>query len=311
MEFLQFSTEKIVISTGKSEAKALYSNDQVRLDVKIANKALRTVNYAIRLYNNVLDRFVPWKAFQETVAELDEYKSEYSHRSRELVGEIKALMWKGINAYYLASKYIFKWTDAAIPLLTTYVALFNNHTVQKAYTQKDLLVEVLNSGEREMKAAQQAISDSSINFNRATGELTTLNSRFQNEFNEKSEYFQSKINDIRIGVYVGLSILGPLGIGIGAAVIESKYIPELKVLMAETEDFYDHLKAKVDQAFHDIENTKHKLNIEIAEIGELKIKTKETKTFIDLDDIPELRDTLRESAQNLIDSCNEYRRKHA
>lgn len=280
------------------------------LDIQTANKALKTSEDAIKLYSNVLDRVVPWKAFQQTLTKLDRYKEYYSPQSTQLIGEIKTLMNDGIDAYHRASKFVFKWSDVVIPLLSTYVELFNEHTVDKAHTQKDLLVEVLTEGLIEMKAAQQAIAESSISFNQATGKLTTLNSRFQVEFNEESEFFQSTIDKLYLGYYVGTAIFSYFGMTFALSALKEEYIPQLKEMLKETEDYYNHLKSKVDQAFHDIDDTKNKLNVEIVEIGELKIKTKETNSFIDLDDIPELRDTLVQSAQNLIDNCNEYRRKH-
>lgn len=77
------------------------------------------------------------------------------------------------------------------------------------------------------------------------------------------------------------------------------------------QSFYNNLKLQVEQAFRDIDGTKVKLNQEILQISELKTKAEETKTFVDLDDIPDLRDELIESGQSLMNKCNEYRRKHA
>lgn len=50
--------------------------------------------------------------------------------------------------------------------------------------------------------------------------------------------------------------------------------------------------------------------IEIWRIREFKIKTEETRVYLGIDDIPELHDTVIESAQHLIVKCNEYRSRH-
>lgn len=199
------------------------------MDLKTANKAVQTTDDAIKLYGKILDNILPWKAFNETLAELDKYKSDYSEKSAALIGDIKNLMKDGVNAYYHASEYIFGWCDLTTPILVKYQRLFNEHNPHVVYKQKAILVDALTKGVGEMQAAQDSISKSSLSFNGATGKLTTLNSRFQVEFVEKSEYYETKVKHIRIGAYVGSSLLGPIGLGIAAAVVELKYVPELRV----------------------------------------------------------------------------------
>lgn len=297
---------------GGIEARALKDiAKQVIGQLKTATDALKSTDDAIKLYGDILDNILPWKAFNETLAELDKYKDEYSEKSGEIIGDIKSLMKDGVNAYYHASGYIFGWCDNATPLLQRFVNLFNSASPHKAVEQKEILITVLTKGVDEMKSAQDSISDSSLSFNQATGKLTTLNSRFQVEFTEKSEFYETKVRNIRLGAYLGTAILGPIGLGIAAAIVEGKYVPELKDKMSEVEEFYKHLKVKVKDAFRDIDVTKNMLNLEIMEIGELKVETKETRAFLDLGDIPELRDTLMKSAESLIDNCDNYRKKHA
>lgn len=281
------------------------------LDGETTKAALKITDEALELYSKVLDSIVPWKAFNKTLVELDKYTDYYSQQSALLIGDIKVLMKNGIDAYYRATQLITGWCDTAIPLLTTYVDLFNDHTVEKANAQKYLLVQVLSNGITQMTAAQASVATSASSFNGAIGRLTTLNSRFQVEFGEKSAYFLSKVSKIRLATYLGSAFIGVIGLGIGAALIEFKYIPELKRQMGETQKFYDNLSEKVEQAFHDVDVTRGMLQKESQQIGDLKVKTEKTKTFIDLEYIPELRDTIIRSAQSLIRHCNEYRRKHA
>lgn len=119
------------------------------------------------------------------------------------------------------------------------------------------------------------------------------------------------MKDIRMGAYIGSAFFGIIGLGISAALVELKYIPELKEKMDEIQTFYENLKSKVDEASRNVEVTKNKLNKEIVEIGEIKVKTEETQAFADLDHIPELRDVLTQSGKGLINKCKIYRQKHA
>lgn len=82
-----------------------------------------------------------------------------------------------------------------------------------------------------------------------------------------------------MGAYIGSAFFGLIGLGISAALVELKYVPELKEKMVEIQSFYDNLRSTVDEASRNVEVTKNKLNKEIMQIGELKIKTEETQTF--------------------------------
>lgn len=146
---------------------------EVLADAETVNDALTVTDEILGLYIDVLDRAVPWRTFQQTLAALDKYRDDYSEESSKLIGYIKSLMSKGIDEYHRASNYMFRWCDEATPLISTYVDLFrNDHTVAKAHTQKDIMVDVLERGVTEMKTAQDAISQSSISFNGAAGHLT-------------------------------------------------------------------------------------------------------------------------------------------
>lgn len=59
-----------------------------------------------------------------------------------------------------------------------------------------------------------------------------------------------------------------------------------------------------------IDETKDRLKQEIRIIGDVKVATEETNTFISVDYVSELRETIVQSARNLIDKCNEYARRH-
>lgn len=281
----------------------------MRLVVETENKAINTIDGAIKLYSNVLDRIVPWKAFNETMVNLKSFKDKYSEQSAELVAEIRALLMEGISAYHRATQFIFEWANETIPLLTAYIELFDDYTANKAEKQKNILIEMLAKGAVEMKQAQAAITESSMSFNRATGKLTTLNTQFQIDSDEKSTYFKRKVDEMRL-IAANTIRFGPFMNALMAILNEVSFVPRVKKRISKSRKFFKGLRLKVEQAFRDVDVTKDLLNNEILEIGDLKVQTKETGAFIDLDAVPELRDTLVKSAQNLIQDCNDYRRKH-
>lgn len=196
------------------------------------------------------------------------------------------------------------------PLLKTYIKLFDGHNAAKAEVQKKMLIQVLDDGEKRMTEAQNNLGKSSSSFNSVAGKLTELQGRFAVEFNAESEYFQTKMSEIRLKGYIGGAWFGPIGVGIAAGVIEGKLIPEMLEKMGKIEKFYENLNEKMVKAFHDIDSTKKILKEEIHHIGLLKVKCKNTNSFVSLDGASELRDMVIKSVEDLIANCEEYRTRH-
>lgn len=219
-------------------------------------------------------------------------------------------MLNGIDAYFSASQCVYEWTGLAIPLLKAYIKLFGSYNEVNADAQRKMLLQVLTSGMKKLGDSQEDLKKSSRSFNGVAGKLVELNTRFEYEFNEKSEFVQTKVNQVRIGAYTGGALFGITGVTIAYFVAEGKLIPELMKKLESIQKFYDDLKGKADKAGEQIEDTKKTLHREIHHIGEIKTKTESTKSFVEMDHIKELRDEVIESAKTLIDGCNEYRQRH-
>lgn len=115
-----------------------------------------------------------------------------------------------------------RWTGLVMPLLGAYLKLFDSYNVENAAAQKKLLLRVLDDGIAKMTAAQDQLGKSSSSFNSCAGKLTTLQSRFEYEFDEKSEFVSSKITQMRIIGYSGGAIFGIPGLLISAWILEGK-----------------------------------------------------------------------------------------
>lgn len=202
--------------------------------------------------------------YSKVLTVLDKQKNDYSKQSAALVSEAKELMKDGIDAYHRASESIFGWCDEAISLLSAYVELFNDPTAEKSSTRKDLLIQVLETGATEMKAAQDTIFQSVHTFNRASGKLSTLDSKLAFQFEQNGE----------------------------------------------TGAFFVDLKSIVDHSIRDMDETKKTLIAEIKETKELDQKTQEFRSFVDVDELPELQEHFVRAALNLIDYFKDYRRTH-
>lgn len=78
----------------------------------------------------------------------------------------------------------------------------------------------------------------------------------------------------------------------------------LKEPLNSSEEFYRNLKVTVDQAANDIQQTKGKVNDKLQKIRDVKSRLAGAETFASADDVIK-------SAQNMIDNCNAYRKKHS
>ncbi|KAJ6642562.1 Hemolysin E [Pseudolycoriella hygida] len=286
--------------------------------IEITKEGIEALNQALDLYNKVLDQIIPWKTYEETVKELDRYREDYSNESAQLVGEVKTLIYDAEDNYYSATQSIYEWCSLTIRLLQIYLNLFNKRSTTTYEAQRALLISVLGDGIAKMSAGQAKLQQSSINFNNVAGKLTTLNARLTNEFSSKSSYFQSKVDQIRKEAYAGAAsgfVLGPFGLiisyAVAAGVVEGKLIPELEKRLDEVKSFFVKLHKTIDETNVNIDSTKTKLKNEIANIGELKVKTEETKELIPFDELDALRDNILESVNNLIKQCEAYQKSHA
>lgn len=271
-----------------------------KVAVETTKEVIEKAGKALDLYNQVLDRIVPWKTLKEKLNEMDKHQDEYALETIELFTAIKMFMASGIDAYFRSTKSIFDWTSSAIPELKTYIELFDKNGVDDAIAQKAILLKLLGDGIKSMNQAQNELDNSSANFNQIAGKLTSLKTRLDIEFHSKYDEHERNMSDL---------FSGSFGTVFPRRFVDKDYIPKLHEKMESIKAFYEALWQSVSAASDDILETKRKLQIEIRAIGELKVETEETKVFVDLDRV--LEEFVIQSVQNLIDKCNEFRQKHS
>lgn len=266
---------------------------------------------ALAMYDQLVERVIPWTTFNDFLIGLDKFREDYSSESALLISDIKTLITDGLGAYFSASQSVYEWAGMAATNLELYVKLFDHHDARRAAAQKKLLLELLESGIEKMTAAQKELGKSLQSFNSVNGELSTLRKRFEDEFDEKSEFFQAKIELIRSGSHFwGSSLFGLSGYFFGAEIGERKYVNQLKRELRKIEMFYYHLHLNIEQALNSIDDTKKMLGHEIEHITEIKIQIGDTQLFVNLDELADMRDTIIETAQGLVRKCEQYRKRH-
>lgn len=259
-----------------------------------------------------MDKIVPWKTFQETLDNLDKFRSDYSKEASNLMGGIKTTMMNGMDTYFGASQRIYEWCGLAVKVLPNFKKLFNGGETQAKFNaQKKILLLLLTNGIAKMTKAQEKLEACSTAFNEAAGKLDSLTRRLKADFDEKSEYYKTKISEIRKTAYQGGAPFMFLGIGIAAGVAEGKLIPDIKKKMASIEAYYNSLNGDISKTATDIDETKVKINEEIRAIGEMKTQAEEAQIYIEAEEGDGTMFTMIiESIDSLMTKATEYRERH-
>lgn len=278
-----------------------------------AKNGVEAADGALNLYNKYLDQLIPWGLFKETIQKLHQAVNHLSDEAGQLVGEIKTLLLNGMDEYHSSTEKVFEWCDLASRRLKKYLELFDRTEAGKdriIEAQKTILIKVLDDGINFMTVSQEKLHQASTSFNSASGKLTTLNQKLQHDLQQNSAYFDAQVAKIRTGVYSTAWIGGLIpGYTVAAIVVEGKLIPNLKKDFEMVKHHFESLKETVSKADVNITDTKKKLQDEIVVIGKLKTDTKDAKN--DIDDLGEFREFIEISVSKLIESCDEYMKRHS
>lgn len=88
-------------------------------------------------------------------------------------------------------------------------------------------------------------------------------------------------------------------------------MPELKARLQSIRNFYDNLKGKIHKVEQDMHGIGEKLAEEIKLIGNVKGQATTTKDIVDIDYDEDLRNFVIDAVQQLIDQCQNYRKRHS
>lgn len=283
----------------------------MKVYIKVAKVGIETANKAIDLYDDMTYRMLPWKEFDETVAELDKYRRDFSIESANQLGNVEYLLMEGLDAYFRSTQSVYEWAGLTVNLLETYVKLFDNYDASKTKAQKTILIKVFKNGVEKMARAQEQLEMSASRLHEAAGNLTALNTRLSDEFDSKSKFFNKTLSLIRVGgeafgVLADIPIIGQFA-KIPQNAIERRIISRLESTFQSIKTFYENTKVHIRKAFEDIQETKDKLNDEIRIIGDIKMQTEETSTDVELD--KELQHEAIDAANKLIEQCRSYRQR--
>jgi hemolysin E len=280
---------------------------------EFAKDAIESVEKALDVYNKVVDNLIPWDSYIETCKEIERFKSDYSNEAADLVGQAKTLLLDSQDAYFNSTQCIYKWCGITLNLVPIYIKNLDAGTNLDA--QRAILKQVITIGIKNIEDSIKNLNKSSESFNQLTGKLTSLGVRLDSDFDTKSAYFNSRIDDLRKKAYGGAAagaILGPFGLiisySIASGVLEGKLIPELKKQLEGVKKFFEELNKKVENTKSNIGGAKETIKDEIQSISDLETTSRTIDSLVEFD--TSLKDEMITLCNRLIDQCNAYQKRH-
>lgn len=169
---------------------------------------------------------------------------------------------------------------------------------------------MLGEGIEKMTQARKDLDKCSTSFNEAGAKLIALTIRFDAEFDEKSEFVESQILRTKILAYGGGAIFGIPGLLVAHYVAIGQFVPKLMEKLKKIEEFYTELKTKIVTGGKQIVEIKTQLKTEVQHISNLMVQVSETESYINLDEIPDMRDEVIASVKKLMKHSSDYCTRH-
>lgn len=221
--------------------------------IEAAKVTIQTCGAVLDLYNELVDKVAPSGDTQKTAS---------------IISNLKTRIANGIEFYENSPKSVANWCVQTTPLLTTYKGGVS--------TQKANLITALDDGETIIKSAQEGLSKAGSNNNAAGGELTMLEIRLENDYDENVKFLMDWQND-------AIKTL----------------VPEIKKKVASIREFLE-----------DFACTQDKVTLAYMDMTNLKSDASTIRTFISLDDIPEIHEKAVQYSEKFIGECNKYSEKY-
>jgi hemolysin E len=287
---------------------------EAKAAIEITEQGIEAMRKAMKLYDEIMDKIIPWNTFKDTVDTLLSFEADYSEEAYGYVKQAKLLIESSRDNYIASTRSVYEWCSLAVSLLKAYIKLLDQRT--SADSQKKLIIRVLDEGHAKMTTAIELLNSTNSYFNSLKVELEGLNRQLGSDFDRRSAWFDTQVDKIRKEAYGGAAagaIGGPIGLmisySIAAGVVEGKLIPELESKLKGVKERFSKLQTTVTDTVSEIATSKTKLVKEVSVISTIRTQVETVKVFVDINE-EALYDELKSDVQKLINLCTNYQQKH-
>lgn len=270
-------------------------------------KAVNAFGTAVNYFTKSLDEMVPWKVLVGKIKDLYKHRADYEQETIDLIKMIGSHVMEGISLYINSTKSVYEWSGTAVPILTTYQQLFNTDAIDVEMAQRTLLLSVLDDGKQVLKQSLPILTNCSAQLNDAAEQLQPLSARLGIEYDFGGKYYKNKI----IRKYrKELATASPLALPHMTSTLISmstnKLDAELYAELNFEKNSFETLKVQLIKAINDFDQTNALLKIGSRIIRNLKLQDIKVLGHLDQN----LKELIKESVQNLINNCNEFRKRY-
>lgn len=274
---------------------------------KKAKLAIDAANEAMDLYNNGVDKAIPWTKLKEITGKLGE-SGLLSKENAERIGNIKTQLLNAIDLYDSATQSIYEMAGSMSSILATYIKLLDSPTPAKLAAQKNLLTSMLDNAIKQLTKSEDELTNTVSILNWASDEFKAFLDQLKIDYDENGDFFKNHVNQI-----VQQKSNNDFWSFFRKKEIEQEAIAELRGKLKPIQEFYEDASKTVQQAQLNLGQVTLQLNKNLQTIGQRKIQvnTMSVDDTSQLRDASKIRDTITQSAQALIAKCQEYLQRHA
>lgn len=254
---------------------------------------LKTFQQPFSLYDNSIEKAVSKKEYVKMLDKLDSYRNKYTEYAMK-ASEMKLFIISGIEEHMQTSQYFYEMASITVTHFELFIKLFNNYNEKKVETQKQLIIDVLDRGVKQMNATDAELSKSLLNFEFAFSALSV----FKQHITNKMQNFEAKTQTSLYRLQTFLRM-------------DKKSITNTLDAMDKVVRLCIDLAHQIEDTISQLAHARKMLSKEIEYHSVfLKTQIQEMLHFVNLDERPDLRNKAIESAQKHVEICENFQKNH-
>lgn len=249
------------------------------------------------LFNNYVDQVIPFDKLKKIIVKMGLYRSvSISDKSTDWINQIKIQLLSAVDSFDSTTNTIFEMCSSSIP--STYIRLFDSPNPEMSTVQKSLLTNILTNVIEHLEKAQKGLSDTLNTFYSVHDKFKALLNQLKIDHDENGENFQDIVDGIvdQKSNFFSIFRMGE---------IEEEAISEVKEKIKPIRAFYVDASETAREILIKLAQTVPKSNRNWKTVIIRKKQVSESN-----EDSSKFQDAIKQSAQALIEKCQEYRHRH-
>lgn len=273
----------------------------VHSEKSVIHRAFEHVGNVVHIYNEKLDKLVPWDKLKGAVDALDNSVEDYEGDTRNYMARIRELKYQTFVTYAQASRTMFEWCISTNASLDVYFRYENTQLSDgDLKVIRGHLLEILNRGEQKINDSKNRLNSLESGMAELRTLLGKMTYMLKDDFAPTGVYGRRRVDledELRrkqsgmgialifsVFVFLTSSILGlvfgPIGLAIGLsvalasagipiAVLKGHVIPSIEQRIQIIDTYFEMLERAIRNANDALDDIEKSLKIELDSVEEL------------------------------------------